>query len=112
MSRIKDTGRKVLVMEIPSDRLILCPRLIDRSPDLTALQQHIHRTQRGQGQLVLVSGEAGIGKSRLVAEAKTDAAGRGFLVLHGACFQPDFACPCAPLRCPMNRGTPGLSSRR
>jgi len=45
----------------------------------------------------LISGEAGIGKSRLVAEAKTAAAHQGFLLLEGQCFQTDRAFPYAPL---------------
>jgi DNA-binding NarL/FixJ family response regulator len=45
----------------------------------------------------LITGEAGIGKSRLVAEAKASIAPRGFRVLQGACFPQDSACPYAPL---------------
>jgi len=46
---------------------------------------------------VQVSGEAGIGKSRLVAEVKTRAAAEDFLVLQGSCFQMDSSYPYAPL---------------
>ena len=41
--------------------------LIGRKPELTLLHRHFRKAKRGQGQLVLVSGDAGIGKSRLVA---------------------------------------------
>jgi DNA-binding CsgD family transcriptional regulator len=44
-----------------------------------------------------VSGEAGIGKSRLVAEAKAYAAAQDFLLLQGSCFQLDSSYPYAPL---------------
>ncbi|GAC1482862.1 MAG: hypothetical protein NVS2B12_37880 [Ktedonobacteraceae bacterium] len=42
-------------------------------------------------------GEAGIGKSRLVAEAKAEASALGFLLLQGNCFQMDSSYPYAPL---------------
>jgi DNA-binding NarL/FixJ family response regulator len=45
----------------------------------------------------LITGEAGVGKSRLVAEAKTHAANLGFAVVQGVCFQADSASPYAPL---------------
>ena len=44
-----------------------------------------------------MSGEAGIGKSRLVAEAKAYAAAQDFLLLQGSCFQMDSSYPYAPL---------------
>lgn len=47
--------------------------------------------------MVLVSGEAGIGKSRLVAEATAYAARHGVSVFQGSCFQTDRALPYAPL---------------
>jgi DNA-binding CsgD family transcriptional regulator len=46
---------------------------------------------------LLIAGEAGIGKSRLVAEAKASIAERGFRLLQGACFPQDSAYPYAPL---------------
>jgi predicted ATPase len=44
-----------------------------------------------------VCGEAGIGKSRLIAEAKAEASAPGFLLLQGSCFQVDSSYPYAPL---------------
>lgn len=77
---------------------IICPVLIGRMHDLIHLHLLADRVQRGQGQVALVSGEAGIGKSRLVAEAKAYAATHDFLLLlEGHCFQTDSAVPYAPL---------------
>jgi DNA-binding NarL/FixJ family response regulator len=83
-------------MELSRNKPIVCPVLIGRAADLTALQALIEQAKRGEGQVALISGEAGIGKSRLVAEVKTTAAGQGFLLLQGNCFQADRAFPYAP----------------
>jgi DNA-binding CsgD family transcriptional regulator/tetratricopeptide (TPR) repeat protein len=47
--------------------------------------------------MLLLAGEAGIGKSRLLAEARVRAAAREMLVLEGNCFEPDRTVPYAPL---------------
>jgi predicted ATPase len=47
--------------------------------------------------LVLAAGEAGIGKSRPISEAKLEALQRGFLVIEGHCFEPDRSLPYSPL---------------
>ena len=79
------------------DKPVICPVLIGRTADLEALHLHIDQVKEGKGQTILLSGEAGIGKSRLVAEAKAYALSIGFLLLQGHCFQPDHSCPYAPL---------------
>ena len=84
-------------MEDSLTRAIVCPIVVGRTAELTALRLLIDRTRSGQGQVVLVSGEAGIGKSRLVAEAKAYAAAQDFLLLQGSCFQMDSSYPYAPL---------------
>jgi DNA-binding CsgD family transcriptional regulator len=43
-------------------------RLIERESQLTALHQYADEASRGQGRLVLISGEAGVGKSVLLEE--------------------------------------------
>ena len=76
---------------------VICPVPIGRAYERDVLYQLISLARSGQGQVVQVSGEAGIGKSCLVAEVKTRAASEGFLVLQGACFQMDSSYPYAPL---------------
>src|SRR5437764_7999793 len=76
---------------------IICPVLIGRRAELTTLRLLLDRARSGKGQIVLLSGEAGIGKSRLAAEAKTYATAQGFLLLQGQCFPTDRSCPYAPL---------------
>jgi DNA-binding CsgD family transcriptional regulator/tetratricopeptide (TPR) repeat protein len=76
---------------------VVCPVLIGRSGDLAALRTLVDQAKQGQGQVALMSGEAGIGKSRLVAEGKTYALAQGFRLLQGNCFPGDTSCPYAPL---------------
>ncbi|MGH8901774.1 MAG: BREX system ATP-binding domain-containing protein [Egibacteraceae bacterium] len=57
---------------------------VGRSAELDALCTLVDRAADGPGQVGLVEGEAGIGKSRLLAEALAHAEDRGFQVLQGS----------------------------
>src|ERR1700682_2838528 len=76
---------------------LTCPVVIGRVQELTTLRLLVERVHSGEAQVALLSGEAGIGKSRLVAEVKASATAHGFLLLEGQCFQTDSASPYAPL---------------
>lgn len=80
-------------MTIPFHQPVVCPILIGRSAELTALQNCLEAATCGQGGVVLLSGEAGIGKSRLVAELRREARTFDFRLLGGQCFPTDRACP-------------------
>jgi predicted ATPase len=84
-------------MATPLDRSIVCPVLIGRAMLLDALNHLVARAVTGQGQVALIAGEAGMGKSRLVAEVMAHAQRQGFVVLQGYCFEPDRVLPYAPL---------------
>ena len=75
----------------------MCPVFIGRVSERDTLFRRIDRTRSGQGSVAFVCGEAGIGKSRLIAEAKAEASALGFLLLQGSCFQVDSSYPYAPL---------------
>ena len=45
--------------------------LVDRDEEVAVLQRRWEQAKAGQGQLVLLTGEPGIGKSRLIAELRT-----------------------------------------
>ena len=47
-------------------------RLIERESQLAALHQYAREASQGQGRLVLISGEAGVGKSVLLEEFAQD----------------------------------------
>ncbi len=76
---------------------MVCPVLVGRDEQLRTVQQLIAQVAAGSGTVALISGDAGIGKSRLAAAARSSAMQRGFTVLQGNCFQPDVGSPFAPL---------------
>src|SRR5262245_8018220 len=57
---------------------------VGRTGELLALRAALERTERGEGGVVLLAGEAGSGKTRLVRELAHEAAPRGVLVCYGA----------------------------
>lgn len=79
------------------DTSVVCPILIGRSSELAALDLLLEQGKSGKGQVILLSGEAGVGKSRLIADVKTSAASMGFSLLQGNCFQADRTSPYAPI---------------
>ena len=83
-------------MTPPHDRPLVCPRLVGREQQVATIGRQLDEAASRHGRVLLVAGEAGVGKSRLVGEARAGAAARGFLALQGACFEPDRAFPYAP----------------
>jgi len=75
----------------------LSPVFVGRSEELRQLDNTLTAVEGDAGRCVLVSGEAGIGKSRLIAEIRTRAIGSGFTTLSGRCFEQDRSFPYAPL---------------
>ncbi|MGA2769071.1 MAG: tetratricopeptide repeat protein [Candidatus Bathyarchaeia archaeon] len=72
---------------IPSPRPIAAKEipLIDRVEEMKLLKEAVDRTIQGEGGLVLLYGEAGIGKTRLARELRAYAHLRGMQVLYGRC---------------------------
>src|SRR5262245_35724303 len=84
-------------MTVSSNKPIVCPVLIGRKDDLVTFHLLVDQAKSGMGQVALLGGEAGIGKSRLVTESKTYATAQDFYLVQGNCFPTDFSCPYAPL---------------
>src|SRR5947207_2334360 len=97
-------------MTVLNEKSVVSPVLIGRVSELQALHLLVERTKAGQGQTALISGEAGVGKSRLVSQVTTYAAMQGFGRLQGNCFQPDSVCPYAPFLDLPNRAVKPLPS--
>jgi len=62
-------------------------KLIGRERELTLLEAALDATRDGARRLVLVSGDAGIGKTRLIEELAEQAASSGAEVLWGRCYE-------------------------
>lgn len=76
---------------------IRCPILVGRTTELASLVDRLELAVAGAGRVVLLAGEAGIGKSRLVDELVAVAQRRGVAVRRGFCFEPDRSVPYAPI---------------
>jgi len=72
---------------VPSPRSIAAKEvpLVDRTEEMNVLKEAVYRAVHGEGGLVLIHGEAGIGKTRLVRELGAYARSRGIQVLYGRC---------------------------
>jgi class 3 adenylate cyclase/DNA-binding CsgD family transcriptional regulator/tetratricopeptide (TPR) repeat protein len=78
------------------DGTVPAAELLERSDSLAALHQALAETGNGQGRLVFVTGEAGVGKTSLVGAFCDDADGR-VRVLAGACDYLFTPRPLGPL---------------
>jgi DNA-binding CsgD family transcriptional regulator/tetratricopeptide (TPR) repeat protein len=78
---------------------VISPVLMGRAEEVAALDDLMAQVETGQVlfQVVVVTGEAGIGKSRLMAEVKGRAEQRNFHILQGNCYESDQALPYAPI---------------
>ena len=64
---------------------IVSPEIVGRDVELEVLANAFADASAGRARVVLVGGEAGIGKTRLVGEATEHARAEGALVLSGGC---------------------------
>jgi predicted ATPase len=71
-------------------------RFVGRQRELEGLRTKLAVTASGRGGLVLVTGEAGIGKTRLVQRFAENVRAGGTMVLWGACFEGEWRPPYAP----------------
>ena len=71
-------------------------RFVGRAAELDQLKEAVDRTLGGQGSLVMLVGEPGIGKTRLAEETSTFARLRGARVLFGKCVEAEGGLPYLP----------------
>jgi DNA-binding CsgD family transcriptional regulator len=77
-------------------RQVLCPVLVGRDEEACHIEAALTEAGAGIGGTVLITGEAGVGKSRLVREAVRVAGARGFTVLTGRAVASDVPTPFRP----------------
>jgi class 3 adenylate cyclase/tetratricopeptide (TPR) repeat protein len=74
----------------------LSPLLIGRETELGELEDTLLAASRGDAAVVLVAGEAGMGKTRMADELIARARKIGFEVLTGACSEAELSLPYLP----------------
>ncbi|HJY59124.1 MAG TPA: AAA family ATPase, partial [Streptosporangiaceae bacterium] len=72
-------------------------RMVGREGELGRLLSLLDDAEAGRSVVALVSGDAGVGKTRLIGEVTRLAAGRGFTVLSGQCAELGDSVPYLPL---------------
>ena len=90
--RIHLIQRRSLAM--PSERASCT--LVGREYELDLLRTKLRDAIAARGNVVLLGGEPGIGKTRLAEEVAFDAAQHGMLVVWGRCWESDGAPPFWP----------------
>jgi serine/threonine protein kinase/tetratricopeptide (TPR) repeat protein len=78
-------SHKPIVVPSPRPSMVRETQLIDRVEEMGLLREAVDRAVRGEGGLVFLRGEAGIGKTRLTKELGAYARLRGMQVLYGRC---------------------------
>lgn len=71
----------------------VCPIVVGRDEQLHLIRRLMLLAAAGKGQLLLVSGEAGIGKTRLVGAARVEAKEQGWRLAQGNFFEQDRSLP-------------------
>ena len=80
-----------MVLRVPAGRMV------GRDDELGRLLTLLDDAEAGRSVAALVSGDAGVGKTRLVSEVTRLAQGRGFTVLSGQCAELGDSVPYLPL---------------
>jgi tetratricopeptide (TPR) repeat protein/transcriptional regulator with XRE-family HTH domain len=91
-----DSASTVVVEELSLLERIVRGRLVGRGGELNQLRDLWVRVQQGRGHLALISGEPGIGKTRLAREMRVVAQLNGAVVLTGGCYEYEAAAPYLP----------------
>src|SRR5689334_17823344 len=79
-------------------RPIQSPLLVGRDDLLHLAERRIDEAAAGRGHMLLVAGEAGLGKTRLLHSVERRAEGRGFRVAQGDLSPNDGEVPLASIR--------------
>ncbi len=84
------------VLPAGSNVILTSSGFVGRRQELAALKAALDDAISGQGRLVMLAGEPGIGKSRTAQELASYAETRGVQVLWGRCYEGEGAPPYWP----------------
>lgn len=87
-----------VVEDARGQRTSFCPELVGRSEELSRMMGLLDLCLKGKGGMVFLSGEAGIGKTRLLKEFAELACRNGALILAGRCFGEPTSFPYQPFK--------------
>ena len=77
------SAREKTARRYPDSERMISSELVGRGDELDTLQLHVMKAINGQGSIVSLSGDAGVGKSRLIAELKAQPIMKKVSVLEG-----------------------------
>ena len=87
----------VALRDTPRKGLCLVERLVGRDEEIAYLKARYDKLQVSQGGVLFITGEVGIGKTRLVLELQKYARAQEGIFLSGKCFGPKMAIPYVPI---------------
>jgi predicted ATPase/DNA-binding SARP family transcriptional activator len=90
-------GVDIAQSSIPASQPQIPQPFVGRGDEIDLLTQLLTKTTISQGQMVFISGEPGIGKSRLIQEATILASQQGFRPFSVRCYQVEQSMPYQPL---------------
>ena len=105
-------GRSEPMAPRPVPGQLVCPVMVGRRSELSRFAEHLSLAQDGRGQTVLLSGEAGVGKSAFTRQAIDAATAQGFRVLYGVTVESDGGLPYAPFVAAVRSGFRGIERER
>lgn len=76
---------------------VVCLTSVGREKPLRALVERLKAAVAGNGSVVLLGGDAGVGKSRLMRDLKNEATDQTVRVIEGRCSSTESSVPYAPL---------------
>ena len=93
----RDPRLQIEAIRLPSTKKVNASMLIERDAPLETLMSSARRAATGRGSILLLGGEAGIGKTSLLREF-SDSVGKGYRVLWGGCEALFTPRPLGPLQ--------------
>ena len=95
--KVLGPGSRRSRLEGPDDESHTLTRFVGRERELSLLQDLLGRAEAGEGQVVGIVGESGVGKSRLFHEFRQRQRGRSVTVLEGRCLSYGSSIPYLPV---------------
>jgi predicted ATPase len=86
--------------------------LVGRERELDLIESALEAVSRGQGRLLLLVGEPGVGKTRLAQEIALRARAHDFRVLTGRCYEPQQTLAYSPFLEALTQAVPLLEAGR